>query len=144
MGPRSAARASHSFEEHTGEVRVHVVAPSLAELLAEAGRALAELMTGEAAPGDGELSPLEPVSLEARDPDALLVEWLNELIYRSDVNKAIYVDFAIDEATDTRMRGRLRHLKEPPLKTAVKAATFHGLHVERREDGLAASVVLDV
>ncbi len=36
-------RPQHVFEEHVGEVQIRVEADSLAELFAEAGRALAEL-----------------------------------------------------------------------------------------------------
>jgi hypothetical protein len=58
-------RGHHRFEEHTGEVRLELGAPSLEELFVEAGRALAELMIGDLAVGgvaatlmpDGVISP---------------------------------------------------------------------------------------
>ena len=39
--------ASHTFEEHTGEVLLRLRAPTLEEIFVEAGRGLAELLAGE-------------------------------------------------------------------------------------------------
>lgn len=144
MSPRRSGRARRSFEEHTGEVQVRITAPSLEELFAEAGRALAEVMTGEEEPGDGALASLEEVALEASDRDALLAEWLNELIHRSETSEAIYADIVVEAVSDERLRARVRGLREHPLKTPVKAVTFHGRSIEEVDGGYAASVVLDV
>ena len=40
--------ATHSFEEHGGELKLRVVAPTPGELFEHAGRVLADLMSGEA------------------------------------------------------------------------------------------------
>ena len=143
--PDAPQSARHSFEEHTGDVKVLVIAPSMEELFAQAGRSLAELMTGQAQPRDGDVGTVEKITVEAPDRDALLVEWLNELIFRSEVEKAIFVDIRVIETSDTRLVANATPLYGQTLKTAVKAATLHGLHIEEASDGCCtASVVLDV
>ncbi|MHB8872888.1 MAG: archease [Myxococcaceae bacterium] len=132
----------YSFEEHTSEVRVHLEAPGLGGLFEDAARALADLMTdGPPGPPEGEL---EDVTVRATDREALLVEWLDELIFRSETKKRIYNEVAVARASDKELVARIRGFEPARLKTAVKAATFHGLHVEERGGLFIATVVLDV
>ncbi len=133
-------RARHTFEEHTGEVRVGLEAPTLAALFEEAGRALAELV-GEAGP---ESVAEEAVALEAADREALLVAWLDELIFRSETRGLVYRDLAVDELGERTLSARVRGAPALEPRTPVKAATLHGLAIERRGGGFSASVVLDV
>lgn len=134
----------HEFEAHTSEVQVRVQATTLPELFEEAALALADIMLGEAhpqAPADAEE---EIVLVEAGDLDALLVDFLNELIYRSDAHKKVYTDVDVELTTEHQVRARIRGIVPDVLKTAVKAATFHGLDVHEHENGFDARIVLDV
>lgn len=139
-------RPHHDLEEHTADVRVRVVAPTLAELFAEAGRALGVLMTGEADCGVGAADGMDEqhVSIRARDRGALLVEWLNELIFLSETRGMIYSSFDIEHLTDEALDATVRGASPRSLKTAVKAATWHGITVERLGDAWVARIVLDV
>jgi SHS2 domain-containing protein len=134
--------SQHVFEEHTGEVLLRLSAPTLAELFAEAGKALAELMAGDASPiATGEP---EPVAVNGRDCGALLVAFINELVYRSETRKRVYTEFRFELASERQLRAAIRGFSPSHLRTAVKAATLHRLHVEQDERGYRAQVVLDV
>lgn len=136
-----AGSSSHSFDEHTGEVLLRISAPTFAELLAEAGRALAELLCDEPArPFDDE----ERVALEAPDSGALLVSWLNELIFLSETKKRIYSDIRVAEASERHLVADVRGWPPTRLRTQVKAATFHRLSVTLSPGACTAAVVLDV
>ncbi|HVG63011.1 MAG TPA: archease [Hyalangium sp.] len=135
---------TYQFEPHTGEVQVRIKGTSLAELFEEAGNALAELMLGEELPATPPDAEQEFVLLEAADTEALLVDWLNELISRSDVNKRVYTHLVVDDVSERTLRARIRGCTPTALKTAVKAATFHGLEILEHEDFFIATVVLDV
>lgn len=142
-------RPHHDLEEHTADVRVRVVAPTLGELFAEAGRALGVLMTGEADCGVGAADGADGmdeqhVSIRARDRAALLVQWLNELIFLSETRGRIYSSFDIERLTDEALEATVRGAAPRSLKTAVKAATWHGIAVERLGDAWVARIVLDV
>src|SRR5512146_2758150 len=98
QGPQ---KATHEFEEHRSELQLRVDAVSLAGVFAEAARAVAQLMHG--AP-DETLGPVsQDVVLEAPDREALLVDWLNELVFRSEVAKAVFTDFEFEQLTDERL-----------------------------------------
>lgn len=134
----------HWFEEHTSEVRLVAAAPTLAELFVEAARGVADLLVGEDSDVRPE-GPAESVHLRARDVDALLVDWLNELIFLSETRKRVFCEIQVECATENEFAARLVGFEPSAIKTAVKAATLHGARVvEKRDGGFRASVVLDV
>ena len=142
MSEPGNAPAWHELREHTGEIVLRVRAPSLGGLFVEAARGLAELSLGrkQAEPSG---SP-RTLSLEARDAAALLVDWLNELIYLAETERWVALEFAGVEATPTTLRLQARGAVLDRAPSLVKAATLHGLHLVQ-EDGLVqADVVLDV
>jgi SHS2 domain-containing protein len=134
--------ASHVEVEHVGEVEIRIEASSLGELYVEAARALMEVMSGGAlAPARG---PAETVTLRARDREALLVDWLNELIYRVERGRKIYSEFRLLDEPGEALTVELRGGGAPTRRTLVKAASFHGLAVAPVAGGWAATVLLDV
>jgi protein archease len=136
------AQARHELREHTGEIVLRVRAPSLNGLFVEAARGLAELSLGrqQARPAGGPRT----FSLEARDPAALLVDWLNELIYLAETERWVALEFEEVEATSTTLRLQARGATLDRAPSLVKAATLHGLHLVRENGSVQADVVLDV
>ncbi|MGZ3417533.1 MAG: archease [Polyangiales bacterium] len=133
--------SEHVFEEHTGEVRVRLHARRLPELYAEAGRALAELMSESPPEPDDQR---EEVVVHAADREALLAEFINELIFRSETSKKIYGEFAVELPSDRELRATIRGGRVTDLRTAVKAATLHDLRIVEEPRGFWATVLLDV
>ncbi|MFP4641719.1 MAG: archease [Dehalococcoidia bacterium] len=88
------------------------------------------------------------ISAEAFDQEELLVTWLNELLYLFDAEFLLFSRFEIQELTDERIRAIAYGEKVDPsrhnLKTHVKAATYHSLKLEEKEDGFQAQVIFDV
>jgi SHS2 domain-containing protein len=136
--------ASHRFEDHTGEVAIAIEASTVEEVFLEAARALAVLVLGEGAPPPPATGPALEVAVEAPDPAALLVEWLNELVYRTDVERAVFTEVAFTRLEDRALAATVRGVREAPLRLEVKAATLHQARLEATEGGYRAHVVLDV
>jgi SHS2 domain-containing protein len=134
--------ASHEFLEHVGELELRVRAPTAEELFVEAGRALGlELLRGMAGDPDDQVVELD---LEAADQAALLVDFLNEIIYQADSQGRALVRYDLLRVGDTELRGRAWGVRLTAA-APVKAATYHGIQVERDADGLlTARVILDV
>ena len=145
--------AGHRFEDHTGEVQLHIRADTLPEIYREAARAVAQLLLNAVPPPPAD-APAVVVELEARDPAALLVDWVNELIFRTEVERTVFteVDPVVTEATHAseakaagwRLLATLRGLPDPPLAGQVKAATLHQARVDRTSVGYQANLILDV
>jgi SHS2 domain-containing protein len=137
------AKAAHAFEEHTGEVRLRLRASSLPALFEEAARALAELMLERAAEDAPGLA--DSVTVRARDPEALIAAWINELIFLSETRKLVWVKTRVDRMTDTEVDAVVHGIEPAALRTHVKGATLHDLVVREREPGeFEATLVLDV
>ena len=127
---------SYRWVDHTAELELHVEAPSEEDVLQDAMRALAELLDG--GPGRPQT---QRVRLQAPDRGALLVQWLEELVFLADTDRFVpeEADITLGEVMEATVRGRIGDPR--PL---VKAVTYHGLEFEPFGDGWHAKVVLDV
>jgi SHS2 domain-containing protein len=131
--------------EVTADVGIMAWGDTLEELFASAARGMFTLMI---APGTAR--PAEGLSIEVRGADfpSLLVAWLNELLYRCEVEEWAPADVRVLEVEGGRVRGEL--LGEPAdparhrFKGVVKAATYHLLECRRDGDNWRARVVFDV
>lgn len=132
--------------EHTADLGLRVRAPDLPNLLAEAGKGLAEVIGGPAA----EREPLEKISLriDGSDPAYLLFDWLNELLYIFESKRLLPTRFDVRIGESGAEADALAVRIDPanePLGHEVKAITYHQLRAEQRPDGQwEASVILDI
>jgi SHS2 domain-containing protein len=132
----------HEFLEHTSETVLRVRAATLGDLLAEAGRALAALLLrGSAGAPEG---PARAVTVTAADDAALVVDWLNELLYLAERERWVAVVFDRVEAGGGTARAEVRGARVATPPTLVKAATMGGLRLALTEGGVEAEVTLDV
>lgn len=135
-------QASHQLLESTLELGFRIRAPSFAELLAEAGRTLSEVMRGE---GPVSRDPhWRDLEVHSVNREALLVDWLNELIFIAETEKWIPDEIQIASVSHSTLRARARGLLVDDAQAQIKAATFHGLTIKDLADGLEVEIVLDV
>jgi SHS2 domain-containing protein len=134
--------ASHKTIDHTSEVQLRIRAASMSELLAEAGRALAEVQLRDS--GGAPAPEWREIEVSASDRAALLAEWLNELIFLGETDAWVPVQFEVARATNTSARVRALGMSLDRVPGLVKAATLHGLRVEEIPGGLEGEVILDV
>jgi protein archease len=91
----------------------------------------------------------EEVALAADSPESLLVDWLNELIFRAETEHRLFCRFDVTVA-DSGLSLKATVQGEPidpsrhVLDHEVKAATRHATKLERDEDGWLAEVILDI
>jgi len=138
--------ARYRVFDHTADLGLEVAAPTLPELFETAARALFDQITDVDA-----VRPVESrdVSVEASGTEELLVRWLSELIYLHDAEGVLFSRFEVRSLTTTRVTTQVAG--EPfdpathPVKTEVKAVTYHQVSVEEQPDGThVARFVVDV
>ena len=136
------ALPSHQLSQHTSEIELYIQARSWGDLLAEAGRALAEVeLSGtDCIPG----GPDRMIRVSSSDRDALLVDWLNELISLVDIERWVAADFTVVTAEETEVLAQASGVTLERAASRVKAATFHGLRVRESRGVLEARIILDV
>jgi SHS2 domain-containing protein len=86
----------------------------------------------------------EGVTLRARDQAALLVAWIDELVYRAETERHVFTRFDLASVTDTELRATIHGTSPVSFQSPVKAATYHRLHLAAEGDAFVATVVLDV
>ena len=138
----SEISGSHELIDHTSEVQLRIRATSLGGLLAEAGRALAELQLRGGEPGTAAAS--RRLHVTAPDRERLLVDWLNELIFLAETERWVATGFEIERADAESVDARASGVEVARVPGLVKAATMHGLRVAEGDGWWEGEVILDV
>lgn len=154
--PMEPSPATARFEEHVGELKLALHAPTLERLFVEAARVVAR----ECGTPGGPAGPWDVVHLSARDAATLLVDWLNELIGRSEVENRAYDEVRglrlstsdagapaagrSSSSSTVTLDAEIRGTPVPIWESALKAATYHGLELVPESDGWRATVLFDV
>ena len=131
----------------TSDVTFHAWGRSLEELFCAAADATLNVMVRSVE----SVRPLETrsASVEADALDLLLMRFLDELVYRKDVEELLLRATEVDvDPARNRVRAVLAGERIDPtrheLVADVKAVTLHDLRVERSATGWDAHVTLDV
>lgn len=128
---------------HTSEVGLRVRAASAAALYAGLARAMFDLIGTQ--PPPGRRFTRQSVTLDAPDAEALLVDWLGQLLYLYAITGHIFPRCAITLWTPTRLEavvGGCRPARRPVLD--IKAVTYHAIRVAQAEDGWWGQVYFDI
>jgi SHS2 domain-containing protein len=138
--------------DHVADKAIVACADSPSDLFATAAWGMFSLMARmEAVPCEER----RDVTVEAESLEDLLVAWLRELQYLSEVEQLVFSGFEIAELAEPRAPGAPWRLRAAAwgapsqqiehLGAWVKAVTYHNLLVERRADGAyCAQVTFDV
>ena len=138
----------YAFIDHTADVAADLSGGSLPELFRSAAQALADTITDVAT-----VLPLvtQAITVEAPTVEDLLVDWLNELIYRFEVQNMLVSDAQVTtEETGGRwvlggtVAGEMFDPHRHPSRVLVKSATYHGLAVRQDASGWTARIVFDI
>jgi len=78
------------------------------------------------------------------DREALLAEWLNELIFRSERQHCPFPEVELKSISDRELQAKIAGVAVQHPRVAVKAATLHDLRIEEQRGRFTATVVLDV
>lgn len=131
--------------DHTADIGLIARGRTLRELFANAARGLVDLTVDPE--GLRETTRMQ-VTVSAADRDALLVAWLNELLYLLDTRRFLPRQSRITDLSDTTLTAELVGDTVDPGRHAVrrmiKAATYHGLSLREVHGLWEARVILDL
>lgn len=138
-------KARWEYFPHGADIGVRGIAPTLAGAFEQAALALTAIMT--------ELETVPPsdvieVACEAPDPELLLVDWLNDLIYETATRRMFFSRFEVSlegNRLTARAWGEAIDLARHPGGVEVKGATYTALSVHQEASGAwVAQCVVDV
>jgi SHS2 domain-containing protein len=130
---------------HTADLGLQVWGRTRAELFENAAEGLVSVITDRRRL---RARIHREIEVEAPDMEALLIVWLNHLLYLYDVEAFLGSGFEVASLCGERLTALVwgepfdpaRHIG----KSAVKAATYHQLKITRLENGWQARVILDL
>jgi SHS2 domain-containing protein len=135
----------YEFLDHTGDLGIRVWAADVKGLFQEAARALFDIITDIE---KVEVHVDRKVTVEASTVDELLVAWLSELLYLYEVEGLLFCDFALAEIEEGKVKGvamgeEFREGRHP-IKTSIKAVTYHQLEIKEKDGRWQAQVIFDI
>ncbi|MEM2249432.1 MAG: archease [Candidatus Bathyarchaeia archaeon] len=142
-------KRNFEFLEHMADAYIAAYGRNLAEAFENAAAAMFEVMT--------DIEKVNPknedyVEVEAADEHALLYNWLEELLVKSEINEMLYSKFKISEVTKTADGFRLKakiwgekfNPEKHPQKVGVKAVTYHQMEIIQESDKTTVKFILDI
>src|SRR5262249_48610062 len=84
----------------------------------------------------------ETIEIEARDREALLVDWLSELLYRATSEYQAFMGLRMHELTETKLKATVATVAAEAVED-IKAVTHHELSIRGFEGGWEATIVFD-
>lgn len=131
--------------DHTGDVGVVVTGRSLPELFENAAKALFCVITDRRCV---RRRLEECISLEAPDLESLLVAWMGELLFLFDARGLLFRSFKMEGlqrgSLQAKAWGEPYDAGRHPIKTGVKAVTYHQIRIRENRGVWKAVVILDI
>lgn len=126
--------------EHTADIKIKVFGQSKEELFLNALFAFSEIQK----PKKINETVKQPIKVSSLDSPALLVDFLNEVLYLSQTNKQAYDKITFTKFTEKEIEGELEGCRIEGLEEEIKAATYHSLELKQQDNMWQAIVLFDV
>jgi SHS2 domain-containing protein len=137
----------HDWEHfaHGADIGVRGRGDTVAQAFEQAALALTAVVTD---PSLVRSTDTVRIQCRAPDPELLLYEWLNSVVFHMSAGRQLFGSFAVDisgDALDATARGEAVDVERHAPAVEVKGATMTELAVRRDDDGRwRAQCVLDV
>ena len=138
---------------HTADIKIRVYGQNLAQFFRNALIGMFQAI-GPKSPGckqEGErlfcpeLPEKREIEVKSFDIEALLVDFLSEALYLSDVNNEAYLDATIHEVDEKHIKATLHGVKITGFEVVeVKAVTYHDLEIKKIDGVWQADIVFDI
>jgi len=133
--------------DHTADAGIRITAPSLESLFTRAAEGMFRLVLPREAASVTTASVRIEMEFSADTAEALLRDWLAELLYRHCTERILFSDFRMLKLSQTYLKASA--VSSPMTSgeredaTEIKAVTWHGLNVTRTGEGWTAEVIFD-
>ena len=132
---------TYKLINHTADIGISVRGKDLKDLFSTTAYAMFSQMIDLDKIRDTETETIELYGENAED---LLVQWLNELLYLTEMEGLLFVDCRIELLKDATLVAQAGGSVGPISKASIKAATFHNLALVQDGDGWSTIITFDV
>ncbi len=129
----------------TADVGITVYGENLKDIFGQAAIGLFSFITN-VKKLDTKIS--KSLEINADSYENLLINWLNELIFLFDTEGFVGKDIKIKELSETKLiamiKGDFFNEKKHSRGVLIKAATYHKLKLEKKNNGWMATILFDI
>lgn len=130
----------YQFLEHPAELKIRSSGKNLPELFINSALGMMSYIYNDLPKKAGDFNKIE---IQSQNLEALLIDWLSEILCLSDTNKRAYVYFKIIELTPNKIIAEVGSVKAE-AQDDIKAVTYHELAIIKKNDFWEATVVYDI
>ncbi|WP_449258048.1 archease [Chlorobium limicola] len=133
----------HEILEHTADFRVRVYAATAQMLFSDALRAMNDILGPTLLKEKSYVTAV--IMLEAPDLTALLIDFLNDVLLQTELQRTAFRDIVFHTFTETALRATLSGSRFECLRCDIKAVTWHEADVRRNSrDEWETIIVFDI
>lgn len=137
---------------HTADLKIRVYGASLLELFSNAligmFQSIEPVVPQCAIVHDRVQCDMLPaqhaISLSAPEVDLLLIDFLSEALYLSDVHNEAYLGVDIHSIDEHSINAVIKGVPVKRFGIEIKAVTYHDLHIHKTGDGYQVDIVFDI
>lgn len=130
------------FLEHTADLKIQIWGRTREGLFSNALLAMASALWAKVKQKEVKV---HDVKIKSSNLATLLVEFLSEVLYLTQVNKVLYKKVKFTKLTNREIEAKLFGQKVERFGEDIKGVTYHDLEVQRRKDEIwEARVLFDI
>jgi SHS2 domain-containing protein len=131
-----------AFLDHTADAKFEVFSSTKEGLFRQCALAMTAVMSDDPVAAKRQ----QKITLSASSTQALLFDFLNELLFLLEDEKLLAADIHDITLTDKTLSATVMgdDVASYETKTAIKAATYNDMVIEKTHDGWHAVVVVDI
>jgi len=128
--------------DHISDLKIKVFGKNLPELFENAVLAIRECLRPEIE--IPEKNTKSKIKIKSADLSSLLVDFLSEVLYQTQVNKEIYYKVKFDKFSGTELEAELFGKKVKRFGLEIKGVTYHNLEIKKIKNHWQAIIVFDI
>jgi len=132
------------FVPHMADVRMVIKADSQEEVFKGALAGMNDLIKKDFCDQNKPTELVNELRIHSPETSCLLVDFLNEVLSLSHINKAIYCEVEFVRLGSTDMVGKVTGTSAEDWNEDIKAVTYHEAELIKMKDGWTAKVLFDV
>lgn len=130
--------------DQAAEVKLRLTGETLEDLFLEALEGLAYLLY-EQYQAAAIIQITIPIKVSSLDINSLLVDFLSEVLYQSEIHQAVFFKARLKRFTNSKIEADLLGQQTHQFNRNIKAVTYHGVRILRNEDSLwQTEIIFDI
>ncbi len=136
--------ARYKILPHTADIRLKVYGKDYEELFQNAAFGFANILFNDVEKLIKRARGHKKILIESVDVAALLVDFLNNLLAESNIEKKVFPRIKILRISPKLVEAQLFGVSVDHFDEDVKAVSYHNAEIRKTDKGLEAELVLDI